>query len=762
MPAETKPVKFAGPGLIRPRTSFVGRAAVLEEIAKLLAEGAVVTLTGPPGSGKTRLALEAARRKPADFVDEPWWVDLASLRTGELVAGAVATAIGLRGRAGVELVDEIVATIGDSRRFLILDNCEHLLEACACLCETLVTRCRGLVVLATSRISLRIPGENVLEVPPLHIEDEAVQLFADRARSANARFVLGPANEAAVGDICRRLDGIPLAIELAATWAAVMSPSELLPLLDRRFAVLTGGSRGASERQRTLWSAIDWSHELLDPKERILFRRLSVFAGSFTREAAESVCSDEALPGASLLRHLASLCAASMVVADAPPAGVTRYRLLESLRAYGLERLGEAQEQDTLQARHLSYFTDVAEAAFDRRMRGGHQSVIEILAPDRNNIRAALEWGLQRDAERALGLAGTLVEDIRRSLFTFGEMRHRLRELLARTSRDTPRYAWGLIAAGHMALIAVADEEAMRLFTECIRLFQQLGDRRGEAWGHLALGHMKWCIGDLQGASAELRLSEALHTQLGNRFGRHRARLRAAVAEVLDPKRQPAARQELQEAINEGQDLGDAFGAGLAHSCLGLADVTSGANSPARSHFLESIRLLGDDAAVAVAVLGLALCCSDTDPERCLQLIGASDALQPRAGGPKPSVLAKLVEEYRPRATARVGEQAAARAYAAGRAMSREEALALALSPDETPEQGRGPGKRPGGLTQREGEVARLVSDGLTNRQIAESLCLSVRTVETHVDRALTKLGFHSRARLASWVREQGMATKDT
>lgn len=356
----------AAPRLPMPRTTFIGRAHELEEIRRQLATGAVVTLTGPGGSGKTRLALETARRPPAGFIDDPWWVDLASLGSGELVTGAVAMAIGLRGRGAGSVLDEIIAAVGDSRRLLVLDNCEHVVEACALLCETLITRCYGLAVLATSRTPLRISGESVVSVPVLRIDDEAVQLFVDRARSANAGFALGPSNETDVREICRKLDGIPLAIELAATWAAVMSPSELLPLLDRRFAVLTTGIRGASPRQRTLWSAIDWSHELLDPSERTLFRRLSVFAGSFTREAVEQVCSDKVLPGASILRNLASLCAASMVVVEAAPAGVTRYRLLESLRAYGLERLTDAGEHEEFHERHLRYFTGLAEAT-DRK-----------------------------------------------------------------------------------------------------------------------------------------------------------------------------------------------------------------------------------------------------------------------------------------------------------------------------------------------------------------------------------------------------------
>ncbi len=756
-----EPGKTAGPRLPIPRTSFIGRAAELEQIRNLLATGAVVTLTGPGGSGKTRLALEAAQPSRSDF-GQPWWVDLAPLGSGELVAGTVATAIGIRGRAGVDILDDLVSVIGDQRRLIILDNCEHLVEACASLCETLVTRCYGLTILATSRIPLRIAAENVLPVPPLAIEDEAPQLFVDRARSSNAGFVLGPANEQVVREICRRLDGIPLAIELAAAWASVMSPSELLPLLDRRFEVLKRGSRSASERQRTLRSAIDWSHELLPPDERKLFRRLCVFAGSFTIQAAERVCSDGTLPPESILENLANLCGASMVVAGAPVAGMTRYRILESIRVYGLESLADAGEQEAFQGRHLGYFTSVAEAAFLERMHGGPRSAIEMLEPDRDNVRSAIDWGLERDPESALGLAAALVEDLRHSLFTFSELRPRLQALLPRTSHDTARRAWALMALGYTAFVAAIDDEAVQMFSESIELFQRLGDRCGEAWARIALGNAYWGIGDLSAATRELRLSEEIHRQLGNRLGRHRASLRAAIAGAFDPALQPAVRQELEDAIQQGRELGDRFGEGMAQQWAGLIDLTSGDKSSARSNFLAAIPLLENDSVVSVAIFGLAGCCLDADPERSLRLIGAGEALQPRRGLRKPPVLAEVIEKYQPRATARVGEERAAALYAEGFAMSRDEAIALALSPEETR---TAVGRRGGGrdaLTRREQEIAGLVSNGLTNQQIADSLFLSVRTVETHVDRILGKLGFHNRTRLASWVREQDPGPKDT
>jgi len=749
-----------------PRTSFVGREAELNEIAALLAARSVVTLTGPGGSGKTRLAVEVARRHGALFPDGQWLVDLAPIASPELVSGAVAGVVGLRGRAGAELVDVIAEAIGDRRPLLILDNCEHVIDACAGVADALAARCPALGLLATSRIPLRIAGERVLTVPPLRIKDEALPLFVDRARAASAAFALDQTNRQDVETICRRLDGMPLALELAASWAAVMTPSELLPLLDRRFDVLQSGLRGAAERQRTLWSAVDWSHELLDPRERILFRRLSVFAGTFSREAAEQICAakpggDDLLPTA-VLPTLASLCGASMVVAESPPAGTTRYRLLETLRDYGLQRLREADEEDDFRAWHLDYYTARGEQAYEQRMHGGPRSVAEVLEVDRDNVRVALDWGVEHDPDRALGLAGTLVEDIRRSLFGFREMRQRLQALLAAAPAETTRRARALIAAGYMALVAADDDEAKAMVGESCRLFGQLGDRWGEAWAHLALGNIEWILQDLASADEEFSKSEALHAELGNPFGSYRSRVRRAVAKAFTPSGQAEARRELEAAVADETGADDPFAKGLAFSFLGLIDVSCGNRDAACSWFVEGYRVLslGREPLLPLPIGGLALCCVDDDPERALRVLGGADMAWRQVGLRRPPAIARILDRGRARATELLGDEAGSRAFAAGLAMPFDEAVALVIPGPEPPAVRQHP--RLGNLTEREQEIAGLVAEGFTNRQIAECLCLSVRTVETHVDRTLTKLGFHSRARLASWVRETALRTQDT
>lgn len=599
-------------------------------------------------------------------------------------------------------------------------------------------------------------------MPPLLIEDEAVRLFADRARAVRRNFALDAANRELVAEVCRRLDGLPLAIELAVHWIEVLSPSELLPLLDRRFQILWGGARTAPERQQTLRAAVDWSYELLSPQERLLFQRLSVFAGGFTLAAVEHVCSDQDLPASDVVAHLAALCSSSMVEAAPPAAGQTRFRLLETLREYGQERLVEAGEADAFRDRHLSYYGGLAEAAFAARMGGGRRSVAEVLDWDRDNVREALAWGERRDPERTFVVAGTLVEDLRMSLLSFGEIRERLEQLRPRVTARTPGRAYALLAAGIMAFAAAADDEARQRYGESCDLFEALCAPGGEAWARIALGQLKWGIGDFAGASRELRAAERLHTELGNALGRHRARLRAAMAEMHDPALRPAARAALDEAIEQGPDLGDPFGAGLARAWRGMIDAMAGDLDGAGDHFRGAIPLLAKDPLVAVPLFGLALCWVDRDPQRAMRLLAAGDALQPRTGLPKPYALELIARECDRRARLAMDDALADAAFAEGRAMSRADALVLALSTVETPAAPTATDGGVGALTAREAQIARLVAEGLTNRQIAGTFTLSVRTVETHVDRCLTKLGFHSRARLASWVREQEAQSKDT
>ena len=362
-------------------SSFVGREREIERTIGALGEARVVTLTGVGGVGKTRLALQVAAELLPRFRDGAWLIELASVRDPDDVVGAFAAVFGLTARAGQTMEQTLTEFLLTKQLLLVVDNCEHVLDAAAELVEELVSTCARVVVLATSREGLALDGERLLAVPALAAPEEhadlaavgtsdAVRLFVERARAADADFVLDAANAPAVGQVCRRLDGVPLAIELAAARVTSMSPAELASALDRRFDVLAGGRRRAVKRQQTLRATIDWSYDLLDESQQRLLARLAVFAGGCTREAAEAVCAGGPIDGRAVLGLLTDLVARSLVIADRGGLD-TRYRLLETIREYGEERLVEHGETDALRERHARYYADLALHTSERLVGSG-------------------------------------------------------------------------------------------------------------------------------------------------------------------------------------------------------------------------------------------------------------------------------------------------------------------------------------------------------------------------------------------------------
>jgi predicted ATPase/class 3 adenylate cyclase/DNA-binding CsgD family transcriptional regulator len=388
-------------------TSFVGREAELTQIRELLSENRLVTLTGAGGAGKTRLAAQLAGQLTSEFADGVWYVDLSPITDPELVPVTVARALGLPDQPGRSTMDSLLRFVRDHQMLVVLDNCEHLLDASAALVVALLGAAEKLTLLATSREPIGVAGEVGWRVPSLSLADEAIELFIDRARHARPGFTVDDDNAAAVAEICRRLDGLPLAIELAAARVRALSLTEIVDTLHDRFRLLTGGARTAVRRQQTLRASVDWSHALLTASERGLLRRLAAFLGGFDLDAAQAVAGSDDVERYQVLDQLALLVDKSLVVAD-DSRGRTRYRLLETVRQYAAEKLGESGEADAVRSRHRDYYTSLA-ALLDAPAGSDYEQRVEQAETEIDNLRAAFGWSRENtDIELALALASSL------------------------------------------------------------------------------------------------------------------------------------------------------------------------------------------------------------------------------------------------------------------------------------------------------------------------------------------------------------------
>jgi predicted ATPase/class 3 adenylate cyclase/DNA-binding CsgD family transcriptional regulator len=388
-------------------TSFVGRDAEIREVRGILTHNRLVTLTGAGGAGKTRLAVQLATQLVGEFCDGVSFADLGPVTDSQLVPLTVARALGLTDQPGRSIIDTLTGFIGNRRMLLVLDNCEHLVDSCASRIVALLGACPGLTLLATSREPIGAPGEVTWRVPSLSLADEAIELFTDRARRVRPDFVLGDHNVATVTEICRRLDGMPLAIELAAAWVRALSPNEILDGLQDRFRLLTGGGRTAVHRHQTLRASADWSHELLCEPERILFRRLAVFLGGFELDAAQAVGATGELERDQVLDYLTMLVDKSLVVAEGDGPRM-RYRLLETVRAYALEKLGESGDEHAVRSRHRDHYTSLA-SGLESPARAGHEQLLERAETEMDNLRAAFAFSRDNaDHDLALQLASSL------------------------------------------------------------------------------------------------------------------------------------------------------------------------------------------------------------------------------------------------------------------------------------------------------------------------------------------------------------------
>ena len=485
-------------------TRFIGRDRELADLTRLLGSARLVTLTGAGGSGKTRLAREAAARLHDGFARIAW-VDLAPLADAALLPQQVAAAMHVPERVGTSPLQLLIDATASDRVLLILDNCEHLVDASAELAEVLLRACPRLVILATSRAALGVASEMAWLVPPLACP-EAVQLFVERAQSTLPSFALTEGNAASLSEICRRLDGIPLAIELAAARVRVLSPEQIARRLDDAFRLLTAGSRTALPRHRTLRATMEWSFNLLGEREQTLLRRLSVFAGSFTLDAAEVVCAGGRLEADDILDGVAALVDKSLVVLDAGD-GVARYRLLETVRQYGLERLTEAGERDSLERHHAEYFLRIVEAAAPNLVGGSNApGLLATLVAEHDNLRTASTWSVADASRAALGLrfVGALYW-FWYAVGQFREARQLVDRALALDGPSEPIFRGRALISSALTALAQGDyTRSCADFEAAIPLIRAAGDVAGEGAALAKFGAARLLGGDIDGGIATL------------------------------------------------------------------------------------------------------------------------------------------------------------------------------------------------------------------------------------------------------------------
>lgn len=804
-PADFPPLNatdMSSPALPLPLTSFVGRSHETAAVRQLLDETRLVTLTGPGGSGKTRLALQVAGTVADTYSDGVFFVDLTPLRDHTLVLSAAAQSLGVREESVRPYFETLAGFLRSKHLLLVLDNFEHVLSAAPPI-ASLLSICPRLSVLVTSRAMLHIAGEHDFPVPPLptpdlatsgeHLQEyEAVQLFIDRARAVRRDFPLTEANLRAIAEICLRLDGLPLAIELAAARCSVLSPPAMLARLRGWLDLLTRGAQNAPGRHQALRQTIAWSYDLLSPPERALFRRLAAFAGSASLNAVEAICGDAegrtakneasiypepalewnegsvVLSQCDMLDHLSALVEKSLLRHEEDVEGMPRFRLLETTREYALEQLVTNGEREIFRHRHAAYFASLAEDV-ELRLHGHVQTAwLDRLQPDNDNFRAALDWSASRGGQPELGLRlGAALQPFWLLRGSIGESRRALDRLFSHPAAqpESPARAKALFVAGTLAAWQGSDDAAAhRLHEESLALWRELGDARGSAKALCGLGWLTRRQGDLAGART--RLLEAL---VLSRQAQDSMCIRWSLEELADlasftGEATQAAAQYDEALVIARQDGDDHAIAALLRS-IGELHYHKGDYHRALDTLHESLGIsfaLQDYNCGPLCLEAVARVFSSIGSvERAIALYSAAAALRARRGNTVPANERETHERWIADARGRLHDEAFEAAWNQGRALTFEQAVTHARTPAEpcAPNERRaGAALRPPfPLTRREREVAVLVARGLTNREIAAEMVITERTAETHVEHILNKLGFHSRTQIAAWAGEHGL-----
>ena len=807
--------------------SFVGRERDLTELARLLSDVRVLTLCGPGGIGKTRLALRLACEVVPGFPDGAWLVELADTEDPSLVARRVADALGVIAEPDRPLAETLTVALRPRQMLLILDTCEHVVDASAALVAQLLAGCPALRVVATSREPLRVRGETVWRVPPLELpapateltagelaKQEAIRLFAERAAAVRPGFAVDAGNSGAVLRLCRTLDGVPLAIELAAARVGALSVEQIAARVGDRFQLLASGDRTAPVRQQTLRAAVDWSYELLTEPEQVLLRRLAVFSG-WNLDMAEQVCADEAIPAGQVLDLLAALIDKSLVTLDAELEGDARYRLLDTIKEYASGRLDASGEGPTIRLRHRDYMLklvdDIVAVAF---VRGDPPWPVRValyrrVLAERANFRTALATCLSR-GDTELGLR--MCTGLRSPWVAYGEVTEGVawfdRFFAAEGDVSVPVRARALMVRAELA----AEQQDFRGVGEYAQAGFDLCRASGSGGTAVALrvlavaglraGRHEDALASIEAAAQAARgdgdvweegLALAVKATIMAHQGRPDEAQRAFTdaLEVLRDNNGWGVAQALYGFGSLARARGD-HAAALGHfrdalalyreidarpqmaRCLvgiGSVALSQGNLQLARSSLTESLQLslaTGQRLAVARGLEAFAaLAVASGDPGRAVTLQGAALALR-EAAGHAPSALARSrLDGLLEAAGRQLGEDATAALIAEGSAMSAHEAVRFAAGPGGAgvagqaaqlavpPQAAPASSDAAAALTARELEIAALIARGLSNRGIADELVISPATAARHVANIFSKLGFSSRAQLAAWAAQR-------
>ncbi len=745
-------------------TAFIGRERECAQLNQLLMSTRLLTLTGPGGIGKTRLALRLAADTAERFPDGVYLVDVLEMHEGVDLPSEVTHVLGIHesGRGALESLTEWCRS---RQLLLVFESCEHLVDACADLAHRLLVSAPGLRIVATSQQPLSMGGETVWRVPPMSLPaadepltteaihaSDAVQLFVDRARAAHAEFCLTEANARDIAQLCIRLEGLPLAVQLAAAWVGTLAVSQLVDRLDDCIRLLTHGTRTAPTRQQTLRATLDWSHGLLTSPEQRLFRRLAAFEGSFTLDAAESVCGDDTLHG------LAELVRKSLLVAE-PRSGGQRYRFPDPVWQYARGLLEESGEGESVRERHACFYVGLAEAAAPQLAGLTQVEWLDRLEAEHSNLRAMLSWQHRHgDPEwRGLRLASAIWRFWWLRSY-FGEGRAQLQSLLELAGESAPQRtrARALHALGELAFRQGDVQAALAPLERARELFWETRDELGIAMVLRSLGRLALDEGDHSTArlllEEDLRIERSLSHQAGLSWPLTYLGWLAIFDSRLDD-----AEALLREAHDLSVRLGDREGIGRAQFSFGHLALERRSHAEAAACFRDSLRLFAElhyEYGIAYVLEGLAdTAAAVGDGQRAVWLGGAAAAMRESTGAAAAAEFRARHERWQSLSRRALGTKVSARVWDSGHELSAPQAVAAVLT--QVPALPDAALQEP--LTRREREVAALVARGASNREIADALVIGERTVEMHVGHALSKIGASSRTQLAVWAVEHGL-----